>query len=93
MVDQKRKCTQFIDGIDSFLKKFLGRRLHLTVLEEYINNNRMRFVAKIDPATMQEEYRKQSLHARKEEIHARKRGWFANLSEERKEERKKKICA
>ncbi len=40
MVDQIIKCTQFIDSIDSFLNKYYGSRLHLTILKDCIKDKK-----------------------------------------------------
>ena len=88
MHNQKFECTQFVKSIHSFLNAFFGSRIQLTILDDCINDKRMRYVVKMDPATMDEceEHRKQRFHASRLLRNARRREWYANLLEDRKEE-------
>ncbi len=88
MCNQTFECSQFIESIDSFLNAYYGNRLQLTILEDCINDTRMRFVVKIDPLTAQEceEHRKQRSYASRLRRNAKHREWYANLSEDRREE-------
>lgn len=54
MNDQKLSCTQSVPNIDSFLNKDFGSRLHLTILDDCFEENKMLFAVKIDPATRKE---------------------------------------